>query len=39
LTSKTAIADYRDVLAWAEYPRYSREIGFLDAPESTKRAA
>jgi hypothetical protein len=35
----TAIPDYRDVLALAEYPRYSREIGFLDDPESTKQAA
>jgi hypothetical protein len=32
-----AIEDYRDVLAAAEYPRYSREIGFDDAPDALRR--
>ena len=36
--TKTAIEDYRDVLAAAEYPKYSREIGFGTVPESMKRA-
>ncbi len=35
--TQTAIEDYRDVLAWAEYPRYSREIGFGDVPDSVKQ--
>ena len=26
--TKIAIQDYRDVLAWAEYPRYMKEVGF-----------
>jgi hypothetical protein len=34
---ETAKFDYRDVLASAEYPRYSREIGFDDVSESVKR--
>ena len=34
---ETAKCDYRDVLAYAEYPRYSREIGFDDVPASLKR--
>ncbi len=36
--TKNAIEDYRDVLSEAEYPRYSREIGFNDAPETLKQA-
>lgn len=36
--TKTAIEDFRDVLAWAEYPRYIREIGFHDVPDSVKQA-
>jgi hypothetical protein len=35
---QTAKCDFRDVLCGAEYPRYSREIAFSDAPESVKRA-
>ena len=35
---ETAKRDYRDVLACAEYPRYSREIGFDDVPESVRQA-
>jgi hypothetical protein len=35
--TKTAIEDYRDVLAAAEYPRYVREIGFGDVPETMKQ--
>lgn len=38
--TQTAIRDYRDVLAAAEYPRYHGEIcfrvGFADASESVK---
>ena len=33
---ETARRDYRDVLAPAEYPRYSREIGFDDVPASLR---
>jgi len=36
--TKTAIEDYRDVLAAAEYPRYCREVGFADTPESAEQA-
>ena len=28
--TKAALADYRDVLAWAEYPRWIKEVGFND---------
>jgi hypothetical protein len=28
--TNTAINDYRDVLAYAEYPRYFREVGFKE---------
>lgn len=35
---ETAKYDYRDVLANAEYPRYSREIGFRDVSESVRQA-
>jgi hypothetical protein len=35
---ETAKRDYRDVLAYAEYPRYSREIGFDDVLESVRQA-
>ena len=31
--TKVAIRDYRDVLAEAEYPRYSKEIGLGDVEE------
>lgn len=34
---ETAKYDYRDVLAPAEYPRYSREIGFKGAQESLRQ--
>jgi hypothetical protein len=34
---ETAKCDYRDILAYAEYPRYSREIGFGDVPALLKR--
>ena len=34
---ETAKLDYRDVLAYAEYPRYTREIGFHDVQESLKQ--
>jgi hypothetical protein len=34
---ETAKCDYRDVLAYAEYPRYSREIGFDDVSDSVKQ--
>jgi hypothetical protein len=36
--TNTAITDYRDVLSAAEYPRYSREIGFDDVAQATKQA-
>jgi hypothetical protein len=36
--TKTAIDDYRDVLSAAEYPRYSREIGFGDVSDGAKQA-
>ncbi len=36
--TKNAIEDYRDVLSEAEYPRYSREVGFNDAPEAVEQA-
>jgi hypothetical protein len=36
--TQNAIVDYRDVLAGAEYPRYCREIGFRDVPESVQQA-
>ncbi len=32
-----AKSDYRDVLAYAEYPRYSREIALKDVTESLKQ--
>jgi hypothetical protein len=34
----TAKHDYRDVLASAEYPRYSREIGFDEVLDSFRQA-
>jgi hypothetical protein len=34
---ETAKTDFRDVLAYAEYPRYSREIGFDDVPKAFKQ--
>ncbi len=34
--TQVAIQDYRDVLAYAEYPRYMREVGFDDPPEDVK---
>ncbi|HUG92879.1 MAG TPA: hypothetical protein VML55_18705 [Planctomycetaceae bacterium] len=34
----TAIRDWRDVLAAAEFPRYCREVGFRDVPEAVKDA-
>jgi len=37
-TTQTAIADYRDVLSAAEYPRYAREIDFKKASEEVKSA-
>ena len=36
--TKNAIEDYRDVLAEAEYPGYSREIGFGDVTDADKQA-
>jgi hypothetical protein len=36
--TSTAIQDYRDVLAPAEYPRYTREVGFNDIPDSICQA-
>lgn len=36
--TQTAIQDYRDVLSGAEYPRYMREIGFGDVPETVQQA-
>ena len=36
--TKTAIEDFRDVLAEAEYPRYSKEIGFDDVEEDYKNS-
>ena len=36
--TKTAIEDYRDVLAAAEYPRYFSEVGFDNIPESKEQA-
>jgi len=35
---EAAKLDYRDVLAGAEYPKYSRDIGFGNASESFKQA-
>ena len=35
---ETALRDYRDVLAGAEFPRYSREIGIDDIPASLMKA-
>lgn len=32
-----AVQDLRDVLSWAEYPRYTREIGFDDVPDEFER--
>ncbi len=37
--TRVAIEDYRDVLAPAEYPRYSREIGFSSVPDQLASAA
>jgi hypothetical protein len=34
---ETAKCDYRDVLCYAEYPRYSCEIGFDNVPKSLKQ--
>ena len=36
--TKTATEDFRDVLAEAEYPRYSKEIGFDDVEEDYKNS-
>jgi hypothetical protein len=36
--TKTAIEDYRDVLSYAEYPKYMKEIGFADVPIELQRA-
>jgi hypothetical protein len=36
--TQRAIQDYRDVLSWAEYPKYSREIGFGEVPEAAEQA-
>jgi hypothetical protein len=36
---ETAKIDYRDVLGPAEYPRYSREVGFREVPEAIRQAA
>lgn len=36
--TKVAIEDFRDVLAEAEYPRYSKEIGFDEVAKGHKRA-
>jgi hypothetical protein len=36
--TKVAIEDFRDVLSAAEYPRYSREIGFDEVDKDYKRA-
>src|SRR6185295_13742917 len=35
--TQTAIQDYRDVLSKAEYPRYTREIGFDDVPATVQQ--
>lgn len=35
--SATAIEDFRDVIAWAEYPRWSKEIGFNGSDRKTER--
>ena len=34
----TAINDWRDLVAYAEYPRYMRQIGLRDVPQSVKDA-
>jgi hypothetical protein len=36
--TQVAIEDSRDVLAAAEYPRYTREFGFRNAPEPLRQA-
>jgi len=36
--TKTAIQDFRDVLSYAEYPRYTKEIGFTEVSGETERA-
>jgi hypothetical protein len=36
--AQTAIQDFRDVLAPAEYPRWTAEIGFDDAPKDIERS-
>ncbi|MGB5750192.1 MAG: hypothetical protein WBM69_24675 [Desulfobacterales bacterium] len=36
--TKAAIEDFRDILSEAEYPRYSREIGFKEVAQDFKRA-
>jgi hypothetical protein len=36
--TKAAIEDFRDVLAAAEYPRYSKEIGFDDVEEDYRES-
>ena len=36
--TRAAIKDFRDILTEAEYPRYSREIGFNEVAKDFKRA-
>jgi len=36
--TQAAINDYRDVLSAAEYPRYSREVGFREVSKEVKQA-
>lgn len=35
--TETAIQDYRDVIAWAEYPGWSKEIGLEDVPRDLEQ--
>ncbi len=37
VVTEVAIHDYRDVLSEAEYPRYSREVGFTNVSEELIR--
>jgi hypothetical protein len=37
--TRTAIGDFRDVLAWAEYPRWSEEIGLEEVSHSREQQA
>jgi len=41
LSKHTAVAiqDFRDVLAWAEYPKWSKEIGFDKVPRRVEQKA